>query len=260
MNSLITTSNKRKAESSLLGPMKHPCRPISPSRDLSYEEFELLDNRTRKKYFDSMRKWTNDWESFKKAGPRIDIMVLQHHDRDNRLTSEEQSNANSVDMMLKEIWRLKGLPVNVDSEHRSSRANERKTRWYDDDLRWNQDECHFELECSQRPYRHAVDMDGALSQYGLCKHISSSLLWYRLNIFTKSPITTDTDNYKQAWDMQFHHLDGASTLRVWNSKGAPRAVFDGLEKSQIDAQKFLNFLTMFKFPHTYDGVIAGTVA
>ena len=43
-------------------------------------------------------------------------------------------------------------------------------------------------------------------------------------------------------------------------KGGARAVFDGLKKSQADALEFVNVLTGFKFPHTYDRVMAGTVA
>jgi hypothetical protein len=61
-------------------------------------------------------------------------------------------------------------------------------------------------------------------------------------------------------DMTFHHTDNISALRLWDSKGGARAVFSGLKKSQDNALGFVNFLTAFKFPHTYDSVIAGTVA
>lgn len=54
-------------------------------------------------------------------------------------------------------------------------------------------------------------------------------------------------------------MDVVSTLRLWDSKGGVRAVFNGLKKSQDDGLEFINSLTRFKFPHTYDGVIVGTV-
>jgi hypothetical protein len=47
---------------------------------------------------------------------------------------------------------------------------------------------------------------------------------------------------------------------MWDSKGRAKAEFSGLKEAKGDALEFINFVTRFKFPHTYDGVILGTVA
>lgn len=58
--------------------------------------------------------------------------------------------------------------------------------------------------------------------------------------------------------MKFYHMDGVSTLRLCDSIGGARAAFG--RTSQDDALEFVNYLTRFKFPHTYDQMKAGTVA
>jgi hypothetical protein len=37
-------------------------------------------------------------------------------------------------------------------------------------------------------------------------------------------------------------------------------VFSGLEEAEGDALEFIDFVTRYKFPYTYDGVSSGTVA
>lgn len=106
----------------------------------------------------------------------------------------------------------------------------------------------------------AKSVERSIRQRGFYNHISSPLLLYRLNILAGELKEVTSDHYKNSWDMTFHHLDGASTLRLWDSKGRARAVFSGLKEAQGDALEFINFLTRFKFPHTYYGVISGTVA
>lgn len=134
--------------------------------------------------------------------------------------------------------------------------------WYDDKIWWNSVESQFEFgRGPQLHYRYMPSgLDKALHQYGFFYHISSALLWYRLTILTGEAKYVTTDDYKSSWDMEFCHIDGISTLRLWDCKGGARAEFDGLKKSQADALGFVNLLTRFKFPHTYDRVIAGTVA
>jgi hypothetical protein len=83
---------------------------------------------------------------------------------------------------------------------------------------------------------------------------------YRLNILAGGLKEVETDLYKSSWDMTFHHLDGVSILRMWDSKGRAKAKFSGLKEAEGDALEFINFVTRFKFPHTYDGVISGTAA
>jgi hypothetical protein len=229
------------------------CPVVDGSQLLSYESFKCLEEPAQKKYFDDIFEVLSDWETFKKSCPRIDMMVHEHYASENRLSSDEQDATDAVQKGLNLKWGFAKKPAR---RKISPRMNER-TRWVDDELRWNLDKSKFEIEQRGR-FRSMPDTE--LRQYGFYNHISSSLLWYRLTIFIGEPQIVDTDGYKSSWDIKFHHTDSTSTLRLWDSKGSARAVFEGLKDSQDDALEFVNFLTTFKFPHTYDNVIAGTVA
>lgn len=254
MASSFTSNNKRPRESSpARGVKRAHCLSDDGSQLLSYEAFKCLGNSAQKKYFDGMLEVLRYWDSFKKSCPRIDMMVHENYDTDNRLSSDEEEAAHALQQSLNSKWNLSKKPA---SHHAPSEINVR-TSWSDDELRWNSDKSRFEFEQGGR-FRYMPDTE--LRQYGLLNHISSSLLWYRLTIFIGEPQIVTTDGYKSSWDMNFHHTDGISSFRLWDSKGAARAEFHGLKDSQNDALELVNFLTLFKFPHTYDSVIAGTVA
>lgn len=276
MASSSTFNSKRSPEPLTEGGAKRLCNRAEPpsliddvsetstSQVISYEVFKCLGYSAQKQYFDEMCEALRDLKSFTKSCPRIDKKVPRYYDKDNRLSSVEQEAADILQEDLKKKWSLSKRP-SVDPVSGHARPNmSEQTRWYDDKLQWNPANSKFEFELAQdRQRRHRCipdDIDKLLRQYGFFYHISSSLLWYRLTIFTGELKSVATDYYKSSWDMTFYHIDGISTLRLWDSKGGARAVFDGLKRSQDDALEFVNFLTRFKFPHTYDGVIAGTVA
>lgn len=254
MTSSSIYNNKRSREPS---PGREVKRAQCPSDDgsqlLSYEAFKCLGNPAQKEYVDGMLEVLSYWDSFKKSCPRIDMMVHEHYNSDNRLSSDEEEASHALQQNLNLKWKLLKKPA---SRHTPSKMNER-TRWSDDELRWNSDKSRFELKQGDH-FRYIPDAE--IRQYGLHNHISSSLLWYRLTIFIGEPHIVTTDGYKSSWDMTFRHTDGISSFRLWDSKGAARAVFHGLTESENDALEFANFLTVFKFPHTYESVIAGTVA
>ena len=233
------------------------------SQVLSYEEFQHLDLSAQKEYFHEMCKALHDQECFSKSCPRIDMMILQHYDKDNRLSKEEVEEAYALQEDLKEKWRLSKPPAVIPNPRYARPRMSEHTYWYDNNLHWSSDKSEFELGYAQdreRRLQYKPDATENLSrEYGFLYHISSSLLWYRLAIFMGEIENSPTDHYKSSLDMRLWHVDGVSTLRLWDSKGGVRGRFDGLKKSQADALQFLNFVTGFKFPHTYDGVIAGTV-
>jgi hypothetical protein len=73
-----------------------------------------------------------------------------------------------------------------------------RTDWYDNNLHWNSVKSKFALECArgheQRTYKPG-DIEDFLHQYGFLYHISSSLFWYRLTIFTGELKNAETDYY-----------------------------------------------------------------
>lgn len=100
---------------------------------LSYEAFKYLGGSTQKKYFDNMLEALSDWKSFKESCPRIDLMVHEHYDTDNRLSSDEQKAADPLQKSLNLKWNLSKKQA---SGHVSPKMNE-QTRWSDDKLQWN---------------------------------------------------------------------------------------------------------------------------
>lgn len=59
------------------------------SQVLSYEEFRHLDLPAQENYFGEICKALHDQEYFSKSCPRIDMMILRHYARDNRLSGQE---------------------------------------------------------------------------------------------------------------------------------------------------------------------------
>jgi hypothetical protein len=190
-------------------------------------------------------------------------MVFKHYEANNRLTAVEIEAAYSLQELIKRKWRLSKTPLPEPKARHALRNIRETTRWYDDHLRWNSVDSRFEFEQTQNSQPRFLSIDDferSIRQHGFLKHISSALLLYRLNILAGEFKEVESDLYKSSWDMTFRHLDRASILRMWDSKGRAKASFSGLKETEGDALEFINFVTRFKFPHTYDGVISGTVA
>jgi hypothetical protein len=229
----------------------------------SYEQFKRLGGSDQEEYFNSMAGASCTWKAFENSCPRIDKMVFQHYEANNHLTLAEQEAAYSLQEHLKRRWRLTRTPLPEPEARHAPRNMSEETRWYDDDLRWNSVTLQFELEHTQGPqssYLSLGDLERTIRERGFCKHISSPLLLYRLGILAGELKEVESDHYKSYWDITFRHLDSAGTLRLWDSKGRARAVFSGLKEAEGDALELINFVTRFKFPHTNDGAISGTVA
>ena len=147
-------------------------------------------------------------------------------------------------------------------KHGPRQHNEGFVKWSDHELWWNPSTQSFKLPDAQiSDRRHSMEyLENSLREYGFVNHISSSLLLYRLTLLMGGSDSISTDGYKSCWEVRFYHIDGFTFLRLWDSKGGPRASFYGSEQSQNDALEFVNLLATYKFPHTYDGTIAGALA
>jgi hypothetical protein len=203
------------------------------------------------------------WEAFENSCPRIDWMALKHYEINNRLTLAERKAACSLQEHTKQKWSLSKITISEPDSGHESRNMSEQIRWYNDNLRWNSVNSHFEFEdpqSSQPTHQPFDDFRRSIRLRGLYNHISCSLLLYCLNILAGEIKDLGSGHYKNSWDLTFHHLDGASILRLWDSKGGARALFSGLKQAEADALEFINFVTRFKFHHSYDGVISGTVA
>ncbi|KAJ5981948.1 hypothetical protein N7451_012048 [Penicillium sp. IBT 35674x] len=216
-----------------------------------FEDFKRLSELNQMIYFE---------ESFKalRSFPRINLMVLQNYHEGDRLVENELDATAKQQEKLKNKWSF----VRPDRTELARRRQAECVKWGDENLWWNPSTQEFELEYAQKSdQRHLLEhFESSLREYGFLYHITSSLLLYRLTLFMGSSQSIETDGYKSCWEVRFYHTDGCTFLRLRDNKGRPTVSFYGLKESQSDALEFLNLLTTYNFPHTYDGTIAGVVA
>ncbi|KAJ5500690.1 hypothetical protein N7453_009741 [Penicillium expansum] len=257
MDASSTPEHKRSAESFAEPRAKRRCdRAQSPSsiRDLfeaillcgesPYENFKCLSDSDQREYFERSYKTLRSF-------PRIDLMVLQHYDKADQLNQDELKATDELQEKMNNKWSW----VKRDPKVLGRRRPREFVAWDDDKLWWNPSTQDFELRDAQ-----IFNERHSLRERGFLYHISSSLLLYRLTLLMGDSEFISTNGYKSCWEVRFYHTDGSTFLRLWDSKGGPRASFYGSKQSQNDALEFVNLLTTYKFPHTYDGTIAGAVA
>ncbi|KAJ5993176.1 hypothetical protein N7451_008900 [Penicillium sp. IBT 35674x] len=217
----------------------------------SFEDFQRLPE------LDQMIYFKQNFEALRSI-PRINLMVLQNYHEGDRLDEDELEATDQLQEELKNKWSF----VRPDRKGLARRRQGECVKWGDENLWWNPSTQEFEMEDAQKSdQRHLLEhFESTLREYGFLYHITSSLLIYRLILFMGSSQSIETDGYKSCWEVRFYHTDGCTFLRLWDNKGRPRVSFYGLKESQNDALEFLNLLTTYKFPHTFDGTIAGAVA
>ncbi|CAI7649253.1 unnamed protein product, partial [Penicillium pancosmium] len=234
----------------------------------TYKAFESLQASQKMRYFDKLTAASNSWAAFEKSCPRLDKFVLQHYDNNNYLSRDEFGL--SLQHNIKQRWSLGEAPSPDSASGHKYGKMESLLCWYDDNLRWDSANMRFELKSyGSSPIHFPIEeVDSEFRLHGFPYHISSSLLLYRLAILTAEfGETTDsqtgcpwdiTDGYKSSWDIFLCHIDSVSTLNFYDYKGKARAFFYGSKEAQNDAVELINLLTSSSFPHTYDGIMAGT--
>ena len=228
-----------------------------------------------------LREVERRWRLLTKACPRIDTQMYLSSTRIEPDGGEDEQNGYNQQRVFLRQWSYL-IEDGYDSEngggeYTGSRAENfvdrveakegegcspelvRDTRWDDSDLvsqspdselRLCFDHCNGLTRCSCRP-----EGNGRFSF-----HVSSQLLLYRLTVTFGMPPPQEGDGYKSCWQADLQYSDGASVLSFQDYKGAAGARFYGTAEASVDALKLLNFLTGMKCPHTYDGIVAGTIA
>lgn len=227
----------------------------------SHEYFSLLSPLCQKQYFNEISEALHLWQNLGYSCPRIDKFILSRYDNDNRLTATEQWAAALMQESIERKWALFDVSLEDSSSACATRRPSESARWFDDDLRWNAVTSKFDLvppQVSRSCYQYGPDRP--IGQHGFFYHISSPQLLYRINLLIGDLKDSTTDRYKCSWEIRIRHRESNSTLRLWDSKGIARAEFFGSKESEQDALEVINHLTGYKFPHTYDGVLAGTMA
>lgn len=103
---------------------------------------------------------------------------------------------------------------------------------------------------------------GPLWNRGLSYQISSQLLLYRLTATFGMPPPRETDRYKSCWDcaIKFDDDDDDSVGRIMDWKGTISLSFEGTITASKEFVKLINYIVGYKCLHSYDGIVAGTVA
>ena len=77
------------------------------------------------------------------------MMILQHYDKENRLSKGEKEDAYAPQEDLKEKWRLSKPPAEIPNPRYARPRMSERIEWYDDNLHWSLDKSEFELEYAQ---------------------------------------------------------------------------------------------------------------
>ena len=265
----------------------HPSSMVPSLKDLSLKlaikqfvdegsDFTGLDIRLQSLLFGSFRDEINrlkaverSWSRFKSRCPRLDREIYIPSDRipneddwEEEKDDDEKINPYKVMQIAYNKWSY----VNPGEDERNLRTamrrssvseTEQRVDWYSgSNLYYDKEE------------RRLVAVDRRETLHNLMLYlsprlpdlISSQLLLYRTTIIFGMPPADESDGYKCCWKLMLRHHSGNGTLELDEHKGCPCARFSGSKDASDDALDLINFLTYLKMPHTYDGIIAGTIA
>ena len=137
-------------------------------------------------------------------------------------------------------------------------STETFTRWSQFDL--VSDSEHSEVKIDSGHARWSPSPSSRKVSRYMSREISSQLLYYRLTIVFGMAPMGDLDGYKVAWEVRLKHNDGGSVLSFMDYKGSSTVSFEGTTDASEDALRLLNYLISSDCLHTYDGIVAGTIA
>ncbi|KAL9117936.1 MAG: hypothetical protein Q9187_005523 [Circinaria calcarea] len=244
-------------------------------------DFAALEPRLQEILFSKLRTETTrlreiekKWCRLTRSCPRVDTKIHLDHNRIEYGDPDDEED----DCILREGFLAKWSYLGEDNNESQAGAD---AAWYAGRAEANED--HLSRGTKNHPniHWHHSDLicEPSESGLGLYVHrpstprsfyskwsnsfwfrISSQLLLYRLTVTFGMPPPKETDGYKSCWEIELVHCDGASVLEFGEHKGAASARFRGTTDASDDALKLLNFLVGINCPHTYDGIVAGTIA
>ena len=240
------------------------CEQKALALDLE-SDFESLEPRLQHLLFNKvraenarLREIEQKWERLTRFCPSLDIQIYLRPDgrlnEDEDVTYEERR-------VLTELWNYK----NTDDDNEQERVMRMsspipKRAWDSLDLVSESPDEELEIFVLSDPStQYSRKPPGRRHRY-LWRRISSQLLFYRLAATFGMPPPVETDGYKVCWEINLQHCDGSSTLEFYDYKGAAKARFFGSDDASEDALKLINFLVGMECLHTYDGIVAGTIA
>jgi hypothetical protein len=226
--------------------------------------FETLQPRLQHLLFNKVRaenarlreiEWK--WKRLTRFCPNIDTQIYL---RPGRGLGEDDGTAMYDEKQLfRDLWRY-GDTDDDDEQDRAGRVSPYipKRDWHCFDL---------VSESPDGEPANFVLRDPSTQYFGRSRRqtyfwyqISSQLLFYRLTVTFGMPPPLGTDGYKSCWTICLRHCHDGSKLEFYDYKGAAEVRFFGSDDASEEALKLINFLVGMRCLHTYDGIVAGTVA
>jgi len=240
------------------------CEQKALALDLE-SDFESLEPRLQHLLFNKLRaenarlrEIEQKWERLTRFCPSLDTQIYL---RPQRRLNDDGIVAYEERRVLTELWYYKDRDDDNEQERVMRRSSPiPKKGW--DSLGLVSESPDEELEIfvlSDPSTQYSRKPPGRRQRY-LWDRISSQLLFYRLAATFGMPPPVETDGYKVCWEINLQHYDGSSTLEFYDYKGAAKARFFGSDDASEDALKLINFLVGMECLHTYDGIVAGTIA
>jgi hypothetical protein len=227
-------------------------------------DFESLEPRLQHLLFNKvraentrLREIEQKWERLTQFCPILDTQIYL---RSNRELNEEDDTVADEERVLTELWYYKDADDGNEHERTARASSPIPKSWNSSDLvseSPNEELGIFVLSDPSTRYSRNPPERG---HRDLWERISSQLLFYRLAATFGMPPPVETDGYKSCWEITLQHRDDSSTLEFYDYKGAAKARFFGSDDASEDALKLINFLVGMECLHTYDGIVAGTIA
>jgi hypothetical protein len=214
-----------------------------------------------------LREGDRKWRVLKRLCPRVDLQIYSSSNRIEPGGGEDEQNAYNQRDGFIDQWSYLNEDGYVDGGEDQGHPGRDEAsdpelvcniKWNcfnlvseppDSDLKL----CFHDRYWTRCPCRPKIYED--FSQL-----VSSQLLFYRLTVTFGMPPPREVDGYKSCWTVDLRHMDGVSVLTFQDYKGAADVRFCGTAEASVGALKLLNFLAGMNCVHTYDGIVAGTIA
>ena len=228
-------------------------------------DFESLEPRLQHLLFNKvraenarLREIEQKWERLTRFCPSLDTQIYL---RPNRRLNEDEIVAYEEKRVLTELWYYKDTDDDNGQERAMRMSSPIPKRGWDSlDLVSESLGEELGIFVLSDPSTQYSRKPPGRRHRDLWGRISSQLLFYRLAATFGMPPPVETDEYKVCWEINLQHCDGSSTLEFYDYKGVAKARFFGSDDASEDALKLINFLVGMECVHTYDGIVAGTIA
>ena len=228
-------------------------------------DFTALEPRLQEILFDKLRKENarlleieKQWIQLRERCPRTDLEIHLHSGRANY---DHQDDIYEKQQQIARKWNYEG-DDDVATSPAAGRTSD-NVYWDSWSIYWNSESglYVYDPEAQKREWMDFSRQDLRLRMANrFTNRMSSQLLLYRIACIFGMPPQKECDGYKSCWGVCLRHCSGASNLVLDEHKGAISVHFQGSSEDSQDALGLINLLVGTECLHTYDGIIAGTIA